>query len=662
MPANAKDDETSAADDPEPNRRRRTPALLITFSSAALTILANIVNYLGILAEGRTRSELETFHWLAFGLSFLAAVSGGVLVFGIWLNREHHAKAPGEETKPRRWLRPTVIATTAVGILALVVALFQPQIRNIFDPPCGDPIELTVAVPQEGAAGFAEAVEAFASDQRGDHDCRSVDATALPVSWAQAQQAFEDDWGAATMRELGARPDVWIAESAAQIESAKALTGGGRSPLTGERVPIGSTPLVLAVPEAHQDLGATAEDVFTSLAAPEGPSVVRADPELSFAALYHLQWLYGLDMSPSAAERSIADGLESHGVGKLDETELLCLLHNGDASATGVLTTERAMAVYNNGDMGADCPQTDRPETPLRAMYPAGAASLDYTAVDLGWPDPEGADDAVEADRDRASADLIGWLTEPAGAAALAEIGVRTEGRATLLAADPGVDITATPSTYLPQASRIAELEAAFGDARMPARVLLAVDNSGSMDEASGTGDQTLADLARAGAEEALGAFGRADEFGLWVFPDGERLEPVELVPIGPADPEHHRQAVELLEARAPEGDTPLYHTIASGVSALEGLDDGAAQSVMVVLTDGENDDAVHRIGLDELTEQVTATDVQLYVITVAGASCESTGLGELATASRGRCESVQARSIESAFAEVFDQIWGGND
>jgi hypothetical protein len=165
-----------------------------------------------------------------------------------------------------------------------------------------------------------------------------------------------------------------------------------------------------------------------------------------------------------------------------------------------------------------------------------------------------------------------------------------------------------------------------------PARVLLAIDVSGSMDWALSTGgDQRRIDAAVTATLKALERLGSADELGLWVFARGRHIE---LVPINPLGAERdrvepglsalmgrrnrpvpisrlrtQRDQVEaglaaLLDRKnKPTGGTPLYDTIASGVQTLQrGWRKGSA---LVVLTDGRDHRSTTYPTAEELNDQL---------------------------------------------------------
>ncbi|WP_100445647.1 vWA domain-containing protein [Glycomyces xiaoerkulensis] len=651
---------------PTPTETESKKAKFISSSAGGVfAALGLSLALIGILSEGLTGSELEAMKVVAWILASLALVSLA-LRGGLWFMLERSGRPPPEFPPPhgnwvKRHRRSVSVSSIALVLAAAVLTILQDQLGEAINPDCPDPIELTVQVPSEGSAGFAQVVEAYASRQRDDRGCRTVSATALPVSWPETQAAYAAGWDADTVRLLGPRPGVWIAESAAQIDFVGG-TAEEAAPLESDPIEIGSTPLVLAVPEGLDTGSAPAEAVFEALSGSD-TGVVRPDPELSFTGLYHLNWLYQLDPPDSAIEDRIDAAFQRLGLGQLDENDLLCSMHQlGESDETGaVLTTERAMLLYNAAQMRSDCPQPSSPPA-LTALYPSDAGSLDYSAVRLGWDQPATADPAVEAERADAAEGFVRWLGEPEGREALAEVCIRVEGvQPVAPCSSSQADTDAELSTYGPEARRIEELLRNYGNARKPTRVLLAIDTSGSMAEQTGPNGTPLDEAAKVGAEAALLEFGPNDEFGVWAFPDDERMRPNELVDIGPADGDHSERARREIANLVPAGGTPLYFTIAEGVAELDSRDGDDVQSIMVVLTDGENDDQVNEVTLDGLAEHLSGTDVQLSAITVGEADCEKTGLGDLAQASRGRCLNVQARTLEDTFQELLDQIWGGD-
>ena len=55
----------------------------------------------------------------------------------------------------RHWKRCTVVSLSVALVLALA-AFFLPQIRELVNPGCDDPVEPTVLLPVDGGFGFEE--------------------------------------------------------------------------------------------------------------------------------------------------------------------------------------------------------------------------------------------------------------------------------------------------------------------------------------------------------------------------------------------------------------------------------------------------------------------------------------------------------------------------
>ena len=199
------------------------------------------------------------------------------------------------------------------------------------------------------------------------------------MGWPALRGAFASGWGAApgeagaASLDLGPRPDVWIAESGAQVDIV--APGGQRHGFTvsDDWTLVAGSPLVLAVPESHAKAlrattgaGDTVQELMAAAAA-AGLDVVRANPDASFAAALHTgRPLYGL-RGVGAASGTVADAaalealeldlghaLEQAGLPVGTDGALLCRLDElsrREPPPVAVLTTERAI-----GGRGAACP------------------------------------------------------------------------------------------------------------------------------------------------------------------------------------------------------------------------------------------------------------------------------------------------------------------
>jgi hypothetical protein len=134
---------------------------------------------------------------------------------------------------------------------------------------------------------------------------------------------------------------------------------------------------------------------------------------------------------------------------------------------------------------------------------------------------------------------------------------------------------------------------------------------------------------------------------GLWQF--ATDLTPTadyrELVPIGQAGdmlgPVTRRQAMAgAIQGLQANGDTGLYDTISAAYQSMQNSWQANAQNVLVIITDGKNDDRVG-LTLDQLTKQLRDTvrgDRPLTVIGIAvGTEADAKPLDAITAITGGR-------------------------
>src|SRR5262249_52911660 len=128
--------------------------------------------------------------------------------------------------------------------------------------------------------------------------------------------------------------------------------------------------------------------------------------------------------------------------------------------------------------------------------------------------------------------------------------------------------------------------------------LLLVLDVSGSMAEVV-SGTKTRMDLAKAAAITAVRQFDGKSSVGLWVF--SSALDAANayksLVPVGTLSdtmPDGNTRRQDLIDAITqiqPSGDTGLYDTVAAAQQDIMGHYEQFATNLVVLLTDGMNDD-----------------------------------------------------------------------
>jgi hypothetical protein len=238
-----------------------------------------------------------------------------------------------------------------------------------------------------------------------------------------------------------------------------------------------------------------------------------------------------------------------------------------------------------------------KPPVPLAALYLEPAPlSLNYPFTVLP---------SSQTDRSAVAEKLRQTLAEPAFVDRLAKLGLRgPDGTAgagfTAPANAPETAGSPMPTSTAPApGADPAAVERALSTwtaVTLPARMLAIIDVSGSMLQTVPTaGNATREQVTLEAARRGLGLFDDSWAVGLWTFStelDGAK-DYKQLVPIGPLSTQRS-QLLSTLGAITPKptGDTGLYDTIlASYQYVQQGWDPGRVNSV-VMLTDGDNDDA----------------------------------------------------------------------
>jgi hypothetical protein len=236
-----------------------------------------------------------------------------------------------------------------------------------------------------------------------------------------------------------------------------------------------------------------------------------------------------------------------------------------------------------------------RQSVPMIAVYPARPVpGLDYPYVVL-----PGASDAARAAAQR----FLGAVLR-ADPSKMAARGLRapdgTAGRS--FPTGGGVQVRPVQSAALPAQVDVDGVLAEWAGINRSGRLLTVIDISGSMNEnVPGTG-KTRMDLTKQTAQAGLGLFKPTTEVGLWVFStrlDGDR-DYKELLPIRPMYLGRNTAVRLIGQIQAkPNGATGLYDTVLAGYQTLRAGWNPARINVLVVLTDGQNED---RNGISKAT------------------------------------------------------------
>ena len=503
---------------------------------------------------------------------------------------------------------------------------------------CGVPGgSLTVAVSPDIAGAIAPLVDAANSATNGG----GCEVTLSPIDSA--------DFVAGG----GSGAAIWIPDSTMWIEQAKAA---GIS-VPAENPSIASSPVVLALAaSAAAPLSAAGSPTVAGiLASRKTATPVRVglpDPTKSAAAVAAILATRAAVTGTSDARAALTWAVRSSPAAMpTNDDDLLDRLATDPNTAVPV--SEQAL-ISHNAPAGAGA------AVPVY-LGPDGVA-LDYPLVTL----------ATGADTVATGNDLVTLLLGADSQAALQAAGFRapdgTPGASMTSAngLDPALRVTAP----LPSAQVINDAIRSVQITNEPTRMLAVMDISGSMlGVVPDAGGATRLDLAKDAAARGLGLYGPDSDIGMWAFsrtltPDSDHVELIPVSSLGP-DGQGGSGAQRLAQAMAglqavPEGGTGLYDTVLDAVRTMRASYDPARVNVVLILTDGMNDDR-GSISLDGLISTLTAeqdANRPVPVISIAfGPDSDVQALSQISKATGGAAyESKDPRQIGEIFLDAVGQ------
>jgi Ca-activated chloride channel family protein len=436
-------------------------------------------------------------------------------------------------------------------------------------------------------------------------------------------QALGTDWDE---KSNGLRPDVWIPESTAWIRRASTAAIAERM-MPDLQPSLARSPAIIAMPKPMAEaLGwpntkLTWQEVITKYAGPDGwKKLNKPWGDFRFGMTDPLKSTAGL-----LALMAILDGNDDGEVTSDEQASVLRLkqvrsiyvdstaqIFDGlaKADAQGPDQALRFVSAFPAIEQDVLRYNQSNPKVPLVAIYPTnGSGEADHPYLVLDPPD-------ADPQRQAVARLFLRYLRGADGRKAFLAAGFRDSNRA------PGPGLTqingfAAKVTTLPRAVLLPDSVKQSMDTwtalTRPTNVLLVLDVSGSMAQpVPGTGKTRLA-LAKEAARSAVSLFADDTQAGLWVFStklDAGR-DYRSLVPLGKlSDQVGGRERKELMLASidklAPGGNTGLYDTMAAAQQAvLDNFKQGLT-NLVVLMTDGKNDDDTGGLTLEQLTEKLT--------------------------------------------------------
>jgi hypothetical protein len=480
---------------------------------------------------------------------------------------------------------PVSLVAAAVVLAVLAWSAYSFFVRELGGEQCRSPITIEVAAAPEIAAALNDvATGAPRQDEDGEGCWQVRVSSAEPQQTAAALARPESQEGTA---EEG-KPDVWVPDSTFWLRQARR---SGAFDVPEEGVSIASSPVVLATvdPVAREFGWPQKLDWQKILLTPDGGEPLRAgiaDPGHSPVGL---SGLIAIDRATAetddpgpnrvAALRQVSrnvSAVPSDLFGKLpvddDPATLTTALAAFPASEQSVLS-------YNSRALGV-------PLAPVYAKDPGPSLDYPYTVM----PEtPKRIRDAAES--------FLTTVLSPQSRKPFTSRGFRTSDGDTGpgFPAAEGVEQRRLDPVVLPDAASVEQLLTVWTGINRSGRIIAVVDVSGSMNEpVPGTGMNRM-DITRLAVMQGIPLFKDTTEMGVWIFStnlDGEK-DYRELVPIGPLYTNKNKALAAASSFRAVEGGgTGLYDTTLAAYKLARKRWDPARINVVLLLTDGQNEDA----------------------------------------------------------------------
>ncbi|MGH3349613.1 MAG: substrate-binding and vWA domain-containing protein [Nocardioides sp.] len=571
----------------------------------------------------------------------------------------------------------------------------------------GKATALSVVVSTEKDGLIEEMAADFNDEYRGeDGGCAEVEV--FGVNSGEAAEAIADGWVAPPDDRLeckvddpedcevvGARkPDLWLPTESVwpKLLAAGELGEDGAGELAendGEWTSVASSVLTILMPEARREKlsGSPDWDELLTKAAGGELSIAIDDPIGSTS---------GMATSVALNEALVADHNEEDAVGLLrdaiasvpdelageDITRLMNRVYqNPDllAQMDAVVAQEQTAYLYNCQDpLGSDdfsCrdPVTDEDRRMVAVSPDDTIYAFDHPAVPMASLDSDDAKRAaseafVEHLRTRkAQQEFRAWGFRAAG-----EPEKVTDELQDVVDADDVESVTPWP-----EPKTVNQWRHQWQNVRLPVRVLLSVDTSGSMEQINGqdrrvrldgftdactdekTDNPTYLQVAKSAALNAIGELkdGR-DSVGLDWFPLAGKDTSTEIKPLSGATRAQLKREICELTAF---GETPLYDAIRDGSASVDASETEVSdRTVIVLLSDGGQNPPQ---SLDALMEEIGGEGAVPVIAVGIGDQAPIDVLGRLTEetggALRNLSEPADVANLDRVLVDVFQGLAG---
>lgn len=451
----------------------------------------------------------------------------------------------------------------------------------------------------------------------------------------------------------GSQPDVWVPDSTFWLRRARA---GGAIDLPEAGASLASSPVVLAVTEpAARRLGwpehmLSWPDVLGATPTASALTVGMPDPARSpvgLSTLFGVRAMTSGGPEPGAAQVAALRRLSPNVTARA--AELFEKLPPADTAVAAFPASEQAVLHHNKDDLE---------QQRLVPVYASpGVPSLDYPYVVL--PTTSGIK-RTGAER------FLESLLDPAAQRILGMRGLRTpQGEAGTDYPDAETDRPSTvPAVPLPDQDSTDDVQRVWTGVNLSARMLTVIDVSGSMAAQVPGTRRSRAQVTAEATKQGLGLFKPTTDMGLWVFSDnldGDR-DYRELAPIAPLSTERqHLVALADQVVTMVGGRTNLYDTVLAAYQTVLRGWDAARLNVVVVLTDGRDDDvsSITRQQLvDELARLQDPKKPTRLIFVGIGPDVDAAELDQIAAVTGGRAFTTpNPAGIRDVFAQALAEL-----
>ncbi|WP_144119083.1 substrate-binding and VWA domain-containing protein [Catellatospora sichuanensis] len=535
----------------------------------------------------------------------------------------------------RRSIAPWIVIPTALVLIGSGVTIGYVYV--IKDSCSGSTQATVVAAP--GTASLLKSLAGKWAETNPSVDGVCASVTIGEQDTAATVRALAHEWNAAVS---GPAPDVWVPPSSAWVKAAAAGSEDADRILPDLLPSVARTPVVIAMPKAAAeklgwpDAKLDWKDLLDKLAQDSAVKVGMSDPGASTAGLLALSAIIDAD------DNTEVDPTELGRVFALEQRMALYKTSTEELFAEYVSSGGKAVNAFPALEQDVVRHNAEHPDLPLVAVYPKNAtteADNPYLVLkDAAWTNPQRVG-AAEA--------FLGYLRGDAARSEVQKLGYRDSNRqpGPQLSPANGVisQLTALPGGVLLTES-ITKTRDTWTALTRPTNMLLVLDVSGSMGGVvRGTGGQTKLDLTKSGAQEAVNMFGDDAQVGLWSFSSQQSGSKAykELVPLGKLTEEvsgkpRRDQLTSKLKGLEPGGNTGMYDTVWAAYQTMQKNYVPGATNMIVLLSDGADDDQLKGLKLEQLVEKINAADKQrpVKVVTIAlGKPSNSEALAKISAA-----------------------------